>query len=485
MKTKHLFLPFLLLIALLLRLPSLFEPYWYGDEGIYQTIGLAMAKGRPLYESIWDNKPPLLYMIYALFSGDQFWVRLASLVVMLFTIVVFHRFSRRLFVNIQTVNTVTVLFAILFAMPFLEGNIANSENFMVFPIILSLYLVVSNKQFFLAGFLLGIAFLLKIVAVFDLGAALCFLFVVWVLKDKKEWFIKSFVLSLGFTSPVALTFLYFFLNGSLSDFITAVFSQNVTYVGAGNKLFIGQGLLLLKLLLLGTFCLAIFAFSQTPHEGKVKTNLFIFLKRKTLRQEYIFIYLWFAFSIFNAFFGGRPWTHYLLTLLPAFCLFLGIMIENARLRFINIVLCAILLLLIAKNFWIYGKTVGYYINFIGFTSGVRTAQEYLNFFDWYVTRDYEIAAYIRQRSKETDTLYIWGDNAQIYALSKRLPVGRYTVAYHVTFYPNALLDTKEAIKREKPPFIVVIRDDFPSMLLDANYSLKREVKGVKIFERGI
>ena len=28
-----------------LRIPSLFEPYWYGDEGIYLTIGQAMRHG--------------------------------------------------------------------------------------------------------------------------------------------------------------------------------------------------------------------------------------------------------------------------------------------------------------------------------------------------------------------------------------------------------------------------------------------------------
>ena len=32
----------------LLRLPSLIEPYWYGDEGIYEVVGQAMSHRRGL-----------------------------------------------------------------------------------------------------------------------------------------------------------------------------------------------------------------------------------------------------------------------------------------------------------------------------------------------------------------------------------------------------------------------------------------------------
>ena len=32
-------------VVVFLRVPSLFEPYWYGDEGIYLTIGRAMRSG--------------------------------------------------------------------------------------------------------------------------------------------------------------------------------------------------------------------------------------------------------------------------------------------------------------------------------------------------------------------------------------------------------------------------------------------------------
>src|SRR3990167_6055899 len=60
-------------VVVFLRVPSLFEPYWYGDEGIYLTIGRAMRGGMELYKEVHDNKPPLLYVVAAIAGGREFW----------------------------------------------------------------------------------------------------------------------------------------------------------------------------------------------------------------------------------------------------------------------------------------------------------------------------------------------------------------------------------------------------------------------------
>src|SRR3989338_9069425 len=80
-------------IFFLLRFPSLFEPNWYGDEGISQVLGLAIRSGRLLYRDIWDNKPPLLYVLYSFFNSDQFWLRLASIVFGVLALIVFFALS--------------------------------------------------------------------------------------------------------------------------------------------------------------------------------------------------------------------------------------------------------------------------------------------------------------------------------------------------------------------------------------------------------
>ena len=172
----------------ILRFPSLFEPYWYGDEGVYQTLGLAMNNGSLLYQDIWDNKPPLLYMIYSFFGSDQFAVRLTSLIFGILSIFVFFKLANKIFGNIKIALFSTAFFALFFGSPLLEGNIANAENFMVLPILTSALILLNIKEttetkktqnrnilfIFLSGIILGLALLFKIVALFDFAAFLVF-----------------------------------------------------------------------------------------------------------------------------------------------------------------------------------------------------------------------------------------------------------------------------------------------------------------------
>jgi hypothetical protein len=65
-----LFLP--VFIFILLRLPSLYESYWYGDEGIYAAVSSEVSRGKKLYAETWDHKPPLIFLIFAA-AGTAGW----------------------------------------------------------------------------------------------------------------------------------------------------------------------------------------------------------------------------------------------------------------------------------------------------------------------------------------------------------------------------------------------------------------------------
>src|ERR1035437_4442220 len=154
------------LVFFFLRFPSLFEPNWYGDEGIYQTLGIAIRAGRILYRDIFDNKPPLLYLLYSLVNSDQFMIRLLSLVFGLLSVIVFYYLCKKLFTNIKTSFIATIIFAILFGLPLIEGNIANAEHFMLLLNISAGFLVLKSldskimnhksRILLLAGLILGL-----------------------------------------------------------------------------------------------------------------------------------------------------------------------------------------------------------------------------------------------------------------------------------------------------------------------------------------
>ncbi|MDE2025989.1 MAG: glycosyltransferase family 39 protein, partial [Patescibacteria group bacterium] len=407
----QLFLIFISFIFFLLRLPSLVEPYWYGDEGVYEVIGSALNHGRGLYTGIWDNKPPLLYYIYALFAGDQASVRLLSLIVGIATVLLFFSLAKKLFSSPTTVYSTTAVFAVLFGTPLLEGNIANAENFMLLPALLAGVLVwktavknhtaLSWKPVFLAGLLLGISFLLKVVAVFDFAAFFVFFFTVTytsfsTIKKQLESLVGFFA---GFFLPITLVFLTAVVFHNAATFIHSAFTSNVGYVGYGNYFLFPQGLLVTKLALL-TAGVAL-----------------LFFKRKHLSPSMLFILFWIIFSLFNALFSQRPYTHYLLVLVPSFSLFLGLFAELPKRRLVlgaGIVMLFVIVFVFAAfrpQLW---KSVRYYGNYVSFTYGNESVESYLAFFDSSTVRDYELAGFINAHKKPGDTLFVWGNDGQLY-----------------------------------------------------------------------
>lgn len=480
------FLLFTSFVFFLLRLPSLFEPYWYGDEGIYQVLGMGIKSGKLLYRDIFDNKPPLLYVLYSFFNGGQFGVRVLNLLFGVISILIFFFLTKKMFKSDKASYVSTSIFALSLAIPAFEGNIANAENFMI-PITLFvgliLYLIISNANkkairkntlLFLAGIGLGISFLFKIVAIFDFAAFFLFLafsdptFKLHTAKKISSIIslfrkLSSFVL--GFILPIAITALIFLLSGAFQDFTRATFFSNVGYVGYGNKFIIPQGLLIFKLLLLGAF------------------TLFILWKKEKLTLPGIFVYLWLGFSIFNAFFSQRPYTHYLLTLVPAFCLLLAFAIANKKWQRFSFVLVIITVFLCLKSFNIYHKNVAYYKNFLSFMNGEKTASRYQAFFDRRTPIDYQLAEYISQNTKDSDNIFVWGNNAQLYKMTDKLPPGRYAVAYHTTSYKDGYDNTLAGLMKTKPKLIIMMpyMNNFPFSL--TGYTAKIMVSDVSIYER--
>ena len=474
-------------VFFVLRLPSLIEPYWYGDEGIYQIIGIALRHGRILYSGIWDNKPPLLYLIYAAFNGDQFWVRLFALFIGVATTIAFFFLAKKLFQKPATHLITTALFAFFLATPFLEGNIANAENFMLLPIICAALLVYSllikkREQSSLAlcvsGLLIGLAFITKIVAVFDFAALLSFAYIVTTQgKPLQKTFFPAllsmvrtyWIFVAGFLIPFVLCCLYFFDAHVFHTFLTAVFSSNVGYVGYGNAFIIPQGLLILKLLLLAAFL------------------IILLVKRNRIAKPTLFILVWLAFSLFNAFFSERPYTHYVLVLLPSIMLFIGWILEtnNGYAKLIRTACGVVLVALILHNFQTYSITrvASYYANYLSFVSGHESMTNYRNYFDSGTSGTYDLALFIKTHTTARDSVYVWGNNAQIYVLSDKLPPGRFTVAYHILGSGQNISETARALAVSRPKYIIALNNVSPLPFSITNYQAKFATDNAVIYER--
>ena len=170
---KNELLVVLILLGSLLRIPSIFEPGWYGDEGIYLVMGSGFRKGLLWYREIHDNKPPLLYLLAALTNSVAYF-RALLLVWMAVTLVVFDKLIKKLVEKKTWQRVSLVCFLIFTTLPVIEGNIANAEIFMILPTILGVSLLIdgwSKKiakwKYVLAGMMFSVAFLFKVPALFE------------------------------------------------------------------------------------------------------------------------------------------------------------------------------------------------------------------------------------------------------------------------------------------------------------------------------
>lgn len=462
-------------LFVILRFPSLFEPYWYADEGIYQAVGMLINDGAQLYTGAWDNKPPLLLIFYALFNSDQFVIRTISLIFGLMSVWLIYFIASKLFEkNKIAIAASTLSFAFLFGTRIIEGNIANTENLIILPILLGAYLIISIDKFrktmqfqiyILAGFFLSLAFLSKIVAVFDFMALSTFLIFENAENLKIKISKKLIPFFLGFGIPVFLVILYFFFTNNFKDFMDAFLLSNVGYVGVNNNFIIPQGLLIFK-------GLALIGFIG-----------FIFWKRNNISRNVLFVSLWFGFSLFSAFFSQRPYTHYLIMFLPAFCLMLGSIIANKKERIYLLILFLVGFVLIYNTFEFYTKLSDYYKNYIYYAVGKKDIDSYRSFFDKRTPRDYELASYIKENTKPDEKIFIWGNNAMVYKLAEKTPLLRYTVAYHITGFPEGIKNMNDAINQNQPKLIIIMPDisNFPLPL--TMYNEKINIRGAKVYEK--
>lgn len=463
------------IIFIVLRFPSLFEPYWYGDEGIYQAVGMLIKGGEKLYIGAWDNKPPLFLALYAIFNSDQFALRAVSLIVGSVSIWFFYFIAKKLFTENKYASMVSTLFyTIVFGTILIEGNIANAENFILLPILFGAFLIIYEdeikkslqlKSFLLSGFSISISFLMKIVAIFDFLAFSYFLLINPDKSYKNKFKNKIIPFALGFVLPVFAIMAYFLLTNNFKDFMDAFLFKNIGYVGKENGFIIPHGLLIFKTLILSIFL------------------IFIFWKRNKINKNILFISIWFAFSLFSAFFSQRPYTHYLIMLLPSFSLMIGAIINYKKERIILTIILIISFFVINYAFVLNTGIVKYYANFIDYYLYKKSTFEYQSFFDKRTPLDYQIASYIKANTTKEDEVFIWGDNAQVYKISEKTPILRYTVAYHITYFPLGIENMKDALTSKKPKLIVIMPNapKFPLPL--SNYSEKMDFQGARIYEK--
>lgn len=455
-----------LVVTLVWRVPSLFDPPWVNDEGTYFAVAQAMAHGYRLYANIWENKPPGLYVLYSgvyhLVGPSLVSVRLlATGAVLVLVLVVYHIATRLAGEAAALVGA--MLAGLLMGVPLLEGTTANAEVFIVPCTTAAVYLALVRERHAPAGALMGLAVLFKAVAGFDALAL-----GIWLLLRRPRALIR-YALALVIVLAVACAAAW--ANGILSPMLRDALFYDYGYVSHAN----GGGLPWQLALKLAALAVLTFALRRRP-----------------------FPVLWLAYAVAGAVFGGRYFGHYALQIVPPMALCVALALRDrprlARRLFVGLpagVFALGLLSAVAGEALaatghdsILARRLQYYANFTRLAVGAESYAAYRDQIDDHVTRNILIAD--RIRALPSGRLLVWGNTPWVYVLANRLPATPYTSALRSPEVPGETADLRRAIRERWARIVVAIEPPLPPLGpaardLRQRYRLRARVRNAVIY----
>ncbi|MGC1183586.1 MAG: glycosyltransferase family 39 protein [Candidatus Dormiibacterota bacterium] len=446
-----------LVLLLVLRLPSLFEPHWYTDEAGYANVAYQMAHGKVLFLTTWNNKPPLLFWIYQLGFGiggtSEFGIHLISTVTEAMGLLGTWMLARQV-LSPRRVWVAMLLTAFFLAAPFLNGDLALPENLLIGLTPWSMLAVLAalrapgNGRALLwalaAGVLFGGAVLIQQTALADLAAAM----VVIVVASRRGWWLAG-----GTFAAAALVF-----AAVLTPFVMAAGLHNVFF------------LLVTSYNGYTTSSLHPSLVSLLPRA--VAGLLLVggaFLARSWPAKR-LLPWVWLATLLLAYGLPNRDYLHFLLPAVPAACL----LVARARVpqwgwwRSRSRLAVLPLLGSVAVGGFIWGSLLGagfaqgslftakltgeYYPAFVGRLTGAVSMTDYVSLYSHAAVSEYQAVTWIRRNHLTGSTAVIWSPDSWAYLLAGLRPI-----LPEPTIYENdTLLGTTKLLRRVESQRPVVI-----------------------------
>lgn len=502
---KHRMLVFLLALVIFLRIPSYFEPYWYGDEAIYLTVGNALNQGKTLYRDIVDHKTPIIY--YLARVPNQLSFRLLLTLWMIPTAISFYYLAKQFLKNQRLGLAAAITFIVATSLPTFEGLIPNGELFVLgffLPGLALLYSVMSSiklqqypslkistfvhlrhlialarctlnlkKQVILivAGMLFGCAILTKVPAVFDVVAA--YLLVAFTTLGMKrnittkkinlsklvQLVVVFFWITLGLLTPILLSIVYFTILGAFNDYLAFGLLYNLHYTGT----WIPTSSIPLASLFFSLKGKLIILFGITS---------ILFLLRKKIPAVYLFAIAWTWWSLVAASLSNRPYPHYFIQVIPAIVLLIFgfadaikhlIQAQTTKHKHFGIQVFLFLItigMLVFTNLTLglwsnrYSSTL-YYQRFFALLSKSLSYTGYQDSFDALVADNRQVANEFKKTQPQE--IFIWGTNPSLYAQTHTSPTDKFTVLFHVAdlgVYDQTIAN----VINHSPQYIVVMKN---------------------------
>ncbi len=444
-----------ILLALALRYASLYEPRWYGDEGIFAAVATNMREGRSLYAQAWDNKPPLIFVTYAaiqsLFGTSVFALHLTATISVVATQATVMAIGAMLYGPRRGVAAGAV-FALAMCTPVIEGNLALTETFMILPASLAILVFLLTERrpaehrvfgYLLCGLLLGIAAGYKQVAVFDAAAV-----AVMVLLTHTRPLRALIPIAAGFLAPQVAWSAVFVASGAFPQYWYAVAGSLRLYAEMGPS----EG-----------------AFTRFAGYLPALMAVAWLVRRRQLGEEVTeraFPVIWLGFAFAGAMSSSFPFPHYLQQAVPACALAVAANpLRHERDTLAKVALGVGAVLVVAVAFGQFApefrqrrqlNPVAYYRTFVSHRWGTMSDAEYDYKFDGKVTAVNDIVGYMKDDGAGT-SLYAWSELPWLYAAGGFTNPARYYTSFLGELVPGAKPDILTDL-RARPPVYVVVSD---------------------------
>ena len=322
----------ILIIAstILFKVPSLGAPF-DRDSGLFAFLGYMHNQGHIIYKDLASSRPPGIIFLFALlfnfFKPTDITVNIFLLYWAILNVFLVYLLSLVLFNDFLGSCLAVVLYGFFSNSPFVNGDGAMTEHFMVTFNMLGFYFLIKAEKckkiwpFLMSGLFFGVAFLFKQVGIFDYFAAMIYLLILVFLKyDKVTSFLKKVTAaSLAFVLPFSISILYYNYKGALKEFIFWVFEFNFKYIkllgyNTGNywQKFIYFNANIFKttsILWIGSI-IFIFLLVRNLFRGRITQNDFF----KVYSNKFILM-LWGVFSFIGVCSSSRFFPHYYIAIL--------------------------------------------------------------------------------------------------------------------------------------------------------------------------
>jgi len=451
------------IFVIFLRIPSIFEPHWYNDEGIFANNGIQILSGAKMYLDVWDHKPPLIFLVFTVSSLLGNTLQFAKIFATIFTVLTFIAIWWQINANYGKKGflTIVVLTTLLLNSYLFESNIVTPEIFMVSFAIFG-FIFWEKQKYILSGVLFAIGGLFKPNLWFEAGMFCLVLYFVdlfsriLVQKIEENRFAKFYGLIFqdfqkyikfifSFLAIVIVSIIPFYIQGTFENYFQSVFRSNFDYVNITDSVLSSTLLLEFVILVLGVI-------------GGILLKI-----RNTNHQNYVF----FIAGLSGFLLSSRLYGHYYIEMIPPSILLLSTFvfdnIESLHVRLkqsVYFVLWGIIFGLIA--FQITDERFTYVLNYDSYLKNEITYHELMNPF-WKLDKGgndvYAISEYVKSKYRG-EYVYYAGNNSWFYILSETRNASPYIVYYHNWFGRKFRgLETLDKIKSNNAKAIVLWEDE--------------------------